>query len=115
MVTSNRGGAYELVDASSGASGFPNPSGIADATTALINRLGPGLRASARARAEQFTWQESAHTMLQIHAGLAERIARRPYWKDNLVDARSAHREKHGVKDLLSPTDTTTQQSQEER
>lgn len=115
VVTSNRGGAYELVDASSGASGFPNPSGIADATTALINRLGPGLRASARARAEQFTWQESAHTMLQIHAGLTERIARRPYWKDNLVDARLTHREKHGVKDLLSPTNTTTQQSQEER
>ena len=34
---------------------------------------------------------------------------------DNLVDARSAHQEKHGVKDLLSPTNTTTQQSQEER
>lgn len=72
VVTSNRGGAHELVDATCGAAGRPDAEGIANATQNLIRRLGPDLRVAARARAERFTWQRTIDQMLDIHARLAE-------------------------------------------
>lgn len=73
VVTSDRGGAHELVDATSGAYGRPDPSSLADAVLSLVPRLGPDLRGAARARAEQFTWQSSVEKMLRLHTELAER------------------------------------------
>ena len=71
VVTSNRGGAHELVDASSGECGAPTAQGIADATERVIARFGPQLRAAARVRAEQYTWQASVDRMLELHTRLA--------------------------------------------
>lgn len=76
VVTSDRGGAHELVDATSGECGAPNAIGIADATQRLIARLGPDLRLAARARAEQYSWASSVAAMLEIHHDLAERPPR---------------------------------------
>ena len=73
VVTSNRGGASELVDATSGANGDPDPASLADAVESLLPRLGPELRAAARARAEQYTWQRTINQMLDLHEELAAR------------------------------------------
>lgn len=72
VVTSNRGGAHELVDPTSGEFGPPHASGIADATERLIARLGPDLRVASRARAEQYSWANSVDKMLELHTRLAE-------------------------------------------
>lgn len=74
VVTSNRGGAHELVDATSGEAGDPDPVALADAVERLIPRLGPQLRAAARARAEQYGWSRTVAQMLQIHDGLADEV-----------------------------------------
>ena len=50
VVTSNRGGAHELVDATSGDAGRPDPASLADAVETLLPRLGSELRAAAQAR-----------------------------------------------------------------
>lgn len=71
VVTSDRGGAHELVDASSGEFGTPDPVSLADATQRLIARLSPELRHAARARAEQYTWQASVDKMLAVHEEVA--------------------------------------------
>ncbi|GAA2179300.1 glycosyltransferase family 1 protein [Brooklawnia cerclae] len=70
VVTSDRGGAHELVDATCGEWAPPDPYGLADAVQRLIARLSPGLRSAARARAEQFGWQRSVEAMLSIHSDL---------------------------------------------
>ena len=74
VVTSNRGGAHELVDASSGAAGDPNPASLADAVETLLPRLGSPLRAAARARAEQYPWQRTIDAMLELHSNLADEV-----------------------------------------
>lgn len=74
VVTSNRGGAHELVDATSGAAGDPNAMALADAVETLIPRLGPGLRAAARARAELYPWSRCIDQMLALHARLADEV-----------------------------------------
>ena len=74
VVTSNRGGAHELVDATSGAAGRPDPASLADAVESLLPRLGPGLRAAARARAERYPWQRTIDQMLALHHQLSEEI-----------------------------------------
>ncbi|WP_130866838.1 glycosyltransferase [Acidipropionibacterium timonense] len=104
VVTSNRGGAHELVDPSSGESGSPDPASLADAVERLSRRLGPELRQAARRRAEQYTWQASGRRMIELHSTLAEAIPRRPYWKQELKDRREVRRQHHGVEDLLSPS-----------
>ncbi|MGA4508925.1 glycosyltransferase [Propionibacteriaceae bacterium G1746] len=71
VVTSDRGGAHELVDETSGEHGRPTAESLADATQRLIARLGPGLRTAARARAEKYTWQASTDKMLAMHHRLA--------------------------------------------
>lgn len=71
VVTSDRGGAHELVDETCGASGSPDAMGIADAVESLIARRGRTLRRAARARAEQFPWSATVEAMLAIHSGIA--------------------------------------------
>lgn len=71
VVTSNRGGAYELVDPSCSQSGDPHPQSLAEATARLIDRLGPGIRKAARDRAVSFSWQRSVDEMMAIHRDLA--------------------------------------------
>lgn len=77
VVTSNRGGAHELVDATSGASGDPNPFALADAVESLLPRLGPDLRAAARRRAEQYSWSRAVEQMLALHDRLQSAPRRR--------------------------------------
>lgn len=102
VVTSDRGGAHELVDATSGESGSPDAIGLADAVERLAARLGPDLRLAARARAEKYTWQASVDRMLDLHTMLAETVPSKPYWKTALRDRVEGHR---GTTDPLAPTD----------
>lgn len=74
VVTSNRGGAHELVDESSGASGAPDPRALADAVESLLPRLGPDLRSAARRRAERYTWERTVDQMLALHRELADSV-----------------------------------------
>lgn len=71
VVTSDRGGAHELVDPA-GEYGPPDPAGLADAVERLLPRLGVDQRRAARARAEQYSWQASVDTMLELHTFLAD-------------------------------------------
>lgn len=100
VVTSNRGGAHELVDKTSGESAAPDPEGLADAVQRLAARLGPDLRAAARARAEKYTWQSSVDRMLELHTMLAETVTRKPYWRADLHARMDAH---SGLADLPTP------------
>lgn len=72
VVTSNRGGARELVDETSGAWGAPDAKSLADAVERLLPRLGPDLRAAARRRAEQYNWARTTNQMIALHERLAE-------------------------------------------
>ena len=74
VVTANRGGASELVDASAGASGAPDPASLADAVESLVPRLGPGLRGGARAAAEKYTWRSTISRMLALHQDLVTEV-----------------------------------------
>lgn len=77
VVTSDRGGAHELVDAASGEAGRPDPESLADAVLRLRSRPKAELRAAARRRAEGYTWQASVDRMLALHAELATEVPRR--------------------------------------
>ncbi len=72
VVTADRGGARELVDATSGAWAAPDRATLADAVLDLAERAGPARRRGARARAELFPWSTTVESMLSVH----ERIAR---------------------------------------
>lgn len=74
VVTSNRGGAWELVDETSGASAPPEPTLLADAVESLLPRIGPALRAAARARAEHYPWSRAVTRMLTLHERLANEV-----------------------------------------
>lgn len=71
VVTADRGGARELVDRTSGAWGAPEPGPLADAVLRVAARPVARRRAGARARAEQFPWSRTVHTMLAVHASVA--------------------------------------------
>ncbi len=71
VVTASRGGARELVDASCGEWGSPNPVDLANAVERLIARRSPEQRAAARVRAENYSWQTAVDRMLEIHTELA--------------------------------------------
>ena len=71
VVTADRGGARELVDASSGAWGSPQPAALADAVLEVARRPAAGRRAAARARAEQFPWSATVDSLLAVHEDLA--------------------------------------------
>ncbi|GAB3624324.1 glycosyltransferase family 1 protein [Mariniluteicoccus endophyticus] len=84
VVTSNRGGARELVDASCGEWGSPDDHGIADAIERMAARGAEPTRAAARARAETYDWNRSVRLMLDLHARLAAEVPYRAIWSDRL-------------------------------
>ncbi len=63
-------GALQEVVGSAGIAAPSEPGAFADAVLELLDR--PGARESARARAEEFSWPDSAQLMLQVHEGLRE-------------------------------------------
>lgn len=69
VVTADRGGARELVDARSGAWGAPDAASLADAVLRVAARPVGARKAAARARAEQFPWSATVQRMLEVHAG----------------------------------------------
>lgn len=68
VVTATTGGAGELIDASSGDWGAPDPSSLADAVLRVAAREVVTRRRAARARAERFPWQACIDAMLDLHA-----------------------------------------------
>ncbi len=77
VVTANRGGACELVDATSGISAPPEPTLLADAVESLLPRLGPKMRADARSRAERYPWEKTVKRMLGLYTRLAREASYR--------------------------------------
>lgn len=82
VVTADRGGARELVSASSGAWARPNRVALAGAVRDLAHRPEAERRQAARARAERFPWSATVDSMLAVHeqtaggiAGLGRRLA----------------------------------------
>lgn len=69
VVTADRGGARELVDAASGGWAGPTAESLADAVLEVAARPLHVRRAAARARAELFTWDRSIVAMLDVHSG----------------------------------------------
>ena len=67
VVTADRGGARELVDAGSGAWAAPTPSALADAVLEVAGRPVSQRRQAARARAELFPWTATVDSMLAVH------------------------------------------------
>jgi alpha-1,6-mannosyltransferase len=76
VVTADRGGARELVDAGSGAWATPDPASLADAVLEVTGRPVAERRAAARARAERYPWSATVASMLGVHAEVA--TGRRP-------------------------------------
>lgn len=74
VVTANRGGARELVDAHSGAWAAPEPGALADAVLELASRPRTATREAARQRAEQFPWERTVSRMLDVHAQIADLV-----------------------------------------
>jgi alpha-1,6-mannosyltransferase len=75
VVTADRGGARELVDAGSGDWGRPEASALADAVQRVAERPVGARRAAARARARAFPWSTTVARMLELHAGVAVEAA----------------------------------------
>ena len=73
VVTADRGGARELVDAASGAWSSPHPAALADAVLAVAARPEAARRLGARARAEEFPWSATVASMLAVHDGVTRR------------------------------------------
>lgn len=69
VVTADRGGARELVDASCGAWAAPTPTALADAVLRLLEQPESRRRTAARRRAEQYSWGRAVARMLALHAG----------------------------------------------
>jgi len=70
VVTADRGGAWELVDASCAQWGSPDPVFLADAVVAMARRVREdeaGMRAAARACAERYPWAAAVNSMLDLH------------------------------------------------
>ncbi|GAB2872889.1 glycosyltransferase [Nocardioides pacificus] len=74
VVTADRGGARELVDATSGAWAAPDPARLADAVLEVASRPEDARRAAARARAELFGWDLAVDRMLAVHASLGAQM-----------------------------------------
>ncbi|WP_437440494.1 glycosyltransferase [Nocardioides ginsengisoli] len=69
VVTADRGGARELVDASCGAWGPADPASLADAVLRLLALPEASRRTAARRRAERYGWDRTVARMLALHAG----------------------------------------------
>ncbi|CAI9406720.1 GDP-mannose-dependent alpha-(1-6)-phosphatidylinositol dimannoside mannosyltransferase [Aestuariimicrobium sp. T2.26MG-19.2B] len=108
VVTATRGGASELVDATSGESGRPDARGIADAVERLVPRLSDDLRRTARTRAEQYTWQASVDLMLDLHRRLANPVARADWLRIGGPARAAAARGRGSGADPTSSADPTT-------
>lgn len=78
VVTASTGGAGELIDASSGDWGAPDPVSLADAVLRVASRDVTTRRQAARARAERFPWQACIDAMLELHAGVGGVLASGP-------------------------------------
>ncbi|MCK9822529.1 glycosyltransferase [Nocardioides cavernae] len=76
VVTADRGGARELVDAGSGAWAEPRAEALADAVLEVAGRPVAARRAAARRRAERYPWSTTVASMLDVHSPVA-RPARR--------------------------------------
>jgi len=72
VVTADRGGAHELIDAHCGAWAEAHPAALADAVLEVASRPVGVRRAAARQRAELFPWSRTVEELMGIHAGLAE-------------------------------------------
>ncbi|MEP9384868.1 glycosyltransferase [Nocardioides cheoyonin] len=79
VVTADRGGARELVDADCGACAAPEPSALADAVLDLAARPLRRTRAAARSRAERFPWSRTVAEMLDLHAAISAGLAEPAY------------------------------------
>lgn len=100
VVTANRGGGSELVTPESGAQADPDPIALADTIEAnIIPRLGPSLRAAARAQAERYPWSRSVQLMLELH----ERLRREGPYQAHTGDAirEGLSKNRRAVKSLL--------------
>lgn len=84
VVTSDRGGAWELVDETCGEWDRPDPMHLADAIERLAARPRMKTRRAARARAEQFAWSRSIGLMLDLHQELARHEPYQSRWRDKL-------------------------------
>lgn len=84
VVTSDRGGARELVDETCGDWDRPDPVHLADAIERLAARPRAETRRAARRRAEQYAWSRSVGLMLELHHELARRNPYRSSWRDRL-------------------------------
>lgn len=93
VVTSDRGGARELVDESCGEWGTPDALGIADAIERMAARPRAGTRCSARHRAEEYDWNTSVQRMLQVHRELGRKDPYVSLWRDR-VRGRLASQER---------------------
>lgn len=71
VVTADRGGARELVDAVSGAWAEPAPAALADAVLAVAARPVAPRREAARRRAERYPWSATVASMLEVHSSVA--------------------------------------------
>lgn len=84
VVTADRGGGRELVDASCGEWGAPHPNDLADAAQRLAARPRGLVRRAARKRAERYTWEASVERMVALHTELARDVPLRPLRRDRL-------------------------------
>ncbi|MGL5407042.1 MAG: glycosyltransferase [Propionibacteriaceae bacterium] len=78
VITANRGGARELVTQNCAQWGAPDPLHIADAIEKMLQRLADPvsaqqIRAAARARAQEYSWDSSVQQMLGLHRQLASK------------------------------------------
>lgn len=71
VVTADRGGAAELVDATSGASAEPEPERLAEAVLRVAAWPERGRRTAARRRAERYPWSATVQQLLAVHDGTA--------------------------------------------
>ncbi|MPY98187.1 MAG: glycosyltransferase [Actinophytocola sp.] len=67
VVTADRGGGAELIDADCGEQGAPEPEALADAVLRLDERDPGACRKAARRRAQDFRWADTARAMLALH------------------------------------------------
>lgn len=74
VVTADRGGARELVDATSGAWANTDPVALADAVLEVATRPAGQRRRAARLRAERFPWQNTVDRMLDVHAAITDEV-----------------------------------------
>ena len=87
VVTSDRGGARELVDDTCSEWDEPTATGIADAIERLAGRVRAdeaGMRAAARTRAERYPWSATIDQMIGLHTRIGAEPTGRPRVSERL-------------------------------